>query len=484
MAGAQAIGSLYVALGMDSAAFSEGVKRVQSVTSGLQESFAKFGAKATSMGKSLSVVTGAMAAVGGAASALVIKMSSIGKEISMQSQLANAGTTEFQRWAAGAKTVGIENDKLSDILKDVNDRVGEFVSTGGGPMKDFFDNVAPKVGVTADAFKDLSGPQALQLFVSSLEKAGLSQQEMTFYMEAMASDSTALMEISKLQFNEDGMSFDLEAVSVQSEDFDFVATSEEPDRPDYDKVVTSDNIDVIAAFTGVALSASNSAANILWSWEAQDGSYNQQIRYMSAEAGINDWQIVSASSGADQTTYVMSGLIDGAQYQAQIRNLTSGGRTGAWAPDTPVIVTAIANAIVPGNITDFTASADGSNVVISWIAPNDENYFGTRIYAINHDDASDVPNISDATLIHTEYGIPSSGDSYTDTGGVAGYHYYWGVPINSSGVAGATVGPALVLRGRLSAGTRPGLRPARRGRRRRDLHQREQRHPVEDAGGR
>jgi hypothetical protein len=33
----------------------------------------------------------------------------------------------------------------------------------------------------------------LQLYVSSLEKAGVSQQEMTFYMEAMASDATALI---------------------------------------------------------------------------------------------------------------------------------------------------------------------------------------------------------------------------------------------------------------------------------------------------
>ncbi|MDX5413410.1 MAG: hypothetical protein LPK02_10230, partial [Rhodobacterales bacterium] len=67
------------------------------------------------------------------------------------------------------------------------------VTTGGGPMADFFDQVAPKIGITADAFRDLSGADALQLFVASLEKANLSQAEMTFYMEAMASDSTLLL---------------------------------------------------------------------------------------------------------------------------------------------------------------------------------------------------------------------------------------------------------------------------------------------------
>ena len=114
-------------------------------------------------------------------------------EVQRQSQLSNADPEVFQGWAAGAQTVGIEADKLSDILKDVNDRVGDFLQTGGGPMADFFDNIAPKVGVTSEQFAKLSGPDALQLYVSSLEKAGVNSQEMTFYLEAMASDATALL---------------------------------------------------------------------------------------------------------------------------------------------------------------------------------------------------------------------------------------------------------------------------------------------------
>ncbi|RJL13689.1 hypothetical protein C9E82_13360 [Paracoccus siganidrum] len=114
-------------------------------------------------------------------------------EIRNLSRVANATPEEFQGWAAGARSVGIEQEKLADILKDVNDRVGDFISTGGGPMKDFFEVVAPKVGVTADQFRKLSGPQALQLYVDTLEKANLNQQDFTFYLEAMASDTTALL---------------------------------------------------------------------------------------------------------------------------------------------------------------------------------------------------------------------------------------------------------------------------------------------------
>ena len=88
-------------------------------------------------------------------------------------QVANATPEALQRWSAGARTVGIEQEKLADILKDVNDRVGDFLQTGGGPMADFFENIAPQVGVTAEQFARLSGPEALQLYITSLERAGV-----------------------------------------------------------------------------------------------------------------------------------------------------------------------------------------------------------------------------------------------------------------------------------------------------------------------
>ena len=153
--------------------------------------------RAEEIDKALSTI-GTAAATAGAAAAgalalLVNQTMNSAREIERQAQISNASADAFQTMAYGARTVGIEQDKLSDILKDVNDRVGDFLSTGGGPMKDFFEQIAPKVGVTADQFARLSGPEALQLYVSSLEKAGVSQQEMTFYLEAMASDTTALI---------------------------------------------------------------------------------------------------------------------------------------------------------------------------------------------------------------------------------------------------------------------------------------------------
>ncbi len=118
-------------------------------------------------------------------------------EISRFSAISGAGVEEFQRYAAAADVVGISQEKLSDQLKDFNEKVGEFQQSGGGGMKDFFEQIAPQIGITADAFRDLSGPQALQLYYDSLEKAGLNQQQMSFYLESMASDTTALIPLLK-----------------------------------------------------------------------------------------------------------------------------------------------------------------------------------------------------------------------------------------------------------------------------------------------
>ncbi|WP_417511443.1 hypothetical protein [Methylophaga sp.] len=123
-------------------------------------------------------------------------------EVERLSAISNSASDEFQKYAASARLLGVEQDKLADIFKDTNDKVGDFLQTGGGPLKDFFDNIAPQVGVTAEQFKKLSGPQALELYVSSLERAGVSQNEMTFFMEALASDATLLLPL--LQNNAEG----------------------------------------------------------------------------------------------------------------------------------------------------------------------------------------------------------------------------------------------------------------------------------------
>ena len=155
--------------------------------SGVSQGFDFLGAAASRLGLTLSagaLATGMIQAIKSAID--------VGAQISNLARIAGTGTTEFQKFAIAAQTVGIDQSKLADILKDVNDKFGDYMSTGAGPLADFFDNIAPKVGLTKEAFMGLSSDQALGKYVKALQDAGVNQQEMTFYMEALASDATVL----------------------------------------------------------------------------------------------------------------------------------------------------------------------------------------------------------------------------------------------------------------------------------------------------
>jgi hypothetical protein len=118
---------------------------------------------------------------------------SAASEIDNLSRIAGVASDQFQVLALTSQQFGIGQEKLSDILKDVNDKFGDYAQTGAGPLADFFENIAPKVGLTASAFADLSSDQKLGAYINALERANVSQADMTFYMEAIASDSTALV---------------------------------------------------------------------------------------------------------------------------------------------------------------------------------------------------------------------------------------------------------------------------------------------------
>ena len=170
----------------------------------------------TNYGEKAKVAFGYAAAGAGIAAAAIGAL--IKEQIELASQLnqvalkSNTSAEAIQKYTIGATAIGIEMDKLGDIFKDTQDKVGDFLSTGGGEMQDFFDNVAPKVGVTADEFRKLSGPDALQLYYNSLEKANLSQNEMVFYMESVADEASLLIPYLK----DGGKGFDLWATAAEN----------------------------------------------------------------------------------------------------------------------------------------------------------------------------------------------------------------------------------------------------------------------------
>ncbi|OTM00224.1 transglycosylase SLT domain-containing protein, partial [Acinetobacter nosocomialis] len=185
------LGRLTLDLVVQTASFSEPLSRAERQ------------ARTSSQGiaNSLNIAAIAVSALSGAVAGLSVaqlinfsdQVIQTGNDIQKFSKLANASVREFQYYAKGAETAGISLESFADKMKDMQDRIGDFQQTGGGPLADFFTNIAPKVGVTIQQFQKLSGPEALQLFYNSLEKAGASTNDMKFYMEAIISDSSLLI---------------------------------------------------------------------------------------------------------------------------------------------------------------------------------------------------------------------------------------------------------------------------------------------------
>ncbi|MNY99998.1 hypothetical protein D3C78_165780 [compost metagenome] len=144
------------------------------------------------------------AAVGIGVVAMANDYANAARELQTFASISNATTQEFQKMAAGAETMGISPEKLADQLKDFNEKLGEFITIGSGGAVDFFEKIAVKTEDSAEAarklaleMQSLSGPQALQLYVDKLEEAGVTQQQMSFYLESMASDTTNLIPLLK-----------------------------------------------------------------------------------------------------------------------------------------------------------------------------------------------------------------------------------------------------------------------------------------------
>ncbi|MDC5446089.1 transglycosylase SLT domain-containing protein [Acinetobacter baumannii] len=185
------LGRLTLDLVVQTASFSEPLSRAERQ------------ARTSSQGiaNSLNIAAIAVSALSGAVAGLSVaqlvnfsdQVIQTGNDIQKFSKLANASVREFQYYAKGAETAGISMESFADKMKDMQDRIGDFQQTGGGPLADFFENIAPRVGVTIQQFQKLSGPEALQLFYNSLEKAGASTNDMKFYMEAIISDSSLLI---------------------------------------------------------------------------------------------------------------------------------------------------------------------------------------------------------------------------------------------------------------------------------------------------
>ena len=147
----------------------------------------------TEKGAALAGKLGAVGAAVAGASALVAGLASVIRtdaiiEIKNLSQFLNVSAESLTGWTYAAKSVGLESDKLGDIFKDVQDKIGDFVATGGGEAADIFNNL----GLSVKDLKNLQPDQQLLKIAEGLDKVGTNGEKI-FYMESLADEASRLL---------------------------------------------------------------------------------------------------------------------------------------------------------------------------------------------------------------------------------------------------------------------------------------------------
>jgi len=151
--------------------------------------------KSLAIVQGFNVVQGAVLGLTGTAVGLAASVSSLaatGREIEQMALKAGVSVEKMQELAYATEQYNVSGDKMTDMLKDVQDKLGDFSATGGGEFKDWMENIAPKVGLTVSKLQQMAGPEALIAVQNAMDATNVSASEQVFYLESIANDVSTL----------------------------------------------------------------------------------------------------------------------------------------------------------------------------------------------------------------------------------------------------------------------------------------------------
>ncbi len=118
------------------------------------------------------------------------QVASQAKELNNLSKTLQINRQELQVWQIAAESAGISAETMGDIFKDSQEKLGDFLATGGGEAKDIFE----RLKLNAEELQQLRPEEALKAIVVQMEAMGnVSQQEKIFLMESIANDASRLL---------------------------------------------------------------------------------------------------------------------------------------------------------------------------------------------------------------------------------------------------------------------------------------------------
>ncbi|WP_417594971.1 hypothetical protein [Oceanospirillum sp.] len=109
------------------------------------------------------------------------------RQTDMFAQSLNMSTQTMTEWQYASEQMGLSGDGLQQVFQDVQDKLGDLTTTGGGEAVDLFENL----NLQMDELITLSPDKQLLSIADAMD--GINQNQKVFFMESLASDSTRLL---------------------------------------------------------------------------------------------------------------------------------------------------------------------------------------------------------------------------------------------------------------------------------------------------
>lgn len=113
--------------------------------------------------------------------------------LKLAAQQAGVTVDELRALSGVTSTVGIDFAKFGDISKDVQDKLGDFITNGTGGFEDFFAVVGKGSKVTAASLQKMTSIDVLKTMVREMEDVGATSQQMINALESVGNDSSNLL---------------------------------------------------------------------------------------------------------------------------------------------------------------------------------------------------------------------------------------------------------------------------------------------------
>lgn len=170
------------------------------------------------------VATGATALIAGVgASAATLSLFSrsqatVADDLTNTANAINESRQALQVWQIAGDRVGLSGEKVSDILRSVTERLGEFSANGGGEAADVMERLNLKI----EDFRGLRPSEQMLKFAEAIET--LPKDEQVALLEKLASDASQLQPL--LDDNAAG----LRAIAEEAEQSGALYSEEELDK--------------------------------------------------------------------------------------------------------------------------------------------------------------------------------------------------------------------------------------------------------------